>query len=275
MQHGYYRPAGMARFAGALDADGAPLAVACHYAGGGDGESVFMPYTIADKARRRATRSIRSGPGRGARCSTRSTASSRSRSSTRWRTPRRRIPFTFRRDLMTDDPRFKAVLERVAAMADWRHPAARRAKGAASITESFGSIVGEVAHVAVSPGRHAEGQAGVRGGRLRRRRQSPIPRRRRSRAASSSGCRRRCWARSRSPRAKVVESNFHDYEMIHLVDAPADQRGVHPLRHAPGRTRRAGRAAGRGRGDQRDLRGDRNTRAPAADQGRQLPTTTT
>jgi CO/xanthine dehydrogenase Mo-binding subunit len=39
MQHGYYRPAAMARFAGALGADGQPVAVACTYAGGGDGES--------------------------------------------------------------------------------------------------------------------------------------------------------------------------------------------------------------------------------------------
>ena len=45
----YYRPAGMARVAAALDADGRPRKVACHYAGGGDGESVFMPYAIADK----------------------------------------------------------------------------------------------------------------------------------------------------------------------------------------------------------------------------------
>ena len=49
IQHDYYRPAGMARFAGALDADGTPLAVASRYAGGGDGESVYMPYAIADK----------------------------------------------------------------------------------------------------------------------------------------------------------------------------------------------------------------------------------
>ena len=51
IQHDYYRPAGMARFAGALDKSGAPLAVARHYAGGGDGESVFMPYAIARQAR--------------------------------------------------------------------------------------------------------------------------------------------------------------------------------------------------------------------------------
>ena len=48
IQHDYYRPAGMSRFAGALDESGTPLVVACHYAGGGDGESVYMPYSIAE-----------------------------------------------------------------------------------------------------------------------------------------------------------------------------------------------------------------------------------
>src|SRR3954471_24343999 len=49
IQHDYYRPAGMARFAGAVDANGAPLAIRSRYAGGGDSESVFMPYAIPDK----------------------------------------------------------------------------------------------------------------------------------------------------------------------------------------------------------------------------------
>ena len=48
IQHDYYRPAAMCRYAGALDAAGRPLAVGAHYAGGGDGESLFMPYAIAD-----------------------------------------------------------------------------------------------------------------------------------------------------------------------------------------------------------------------------------
>ena len=92
MQHGYYRPAAMARFAGALDAAGAPLAVACIYAGGGDGESVFMPYAIADKEAT-ARDADASDPDRpvalGAQLAARLLQGSRS--STRWRTRRRRI----------------------------------------------------------------------------------------------------------------------------------------------------------------------------------------
>ena len=49
IQHDYYRPAAMSRFAGALDGSGTPLGGQVVYAGGGDGESVFMPYAIPDK----------------------------------------------------------------------------------------------------------------------------------------------------------------------------------------------------------------------------------
>jgi isoquinoline 1-oxidoreductase beta subunit len=50
-----------------------------------------------------------------------------------------------------DDPRFKAVLERVAAMARWTSPLPPREGRGISIVESFGSIVDQVAHVAVTP----------------------------------------------------------------------------------------------------------------------------
>ena len=66
MQHGFYRPAAMARFAGALDAAGVPVAASCFYAGGGDGESTFMPYAIAEKnaKARDAKHHVRTGPWR-------------------------------------------------------------------------------------------------------------------------------------------------------------------------------------------------------------------
>jgi len=63
IQHDYYRPAAMCRYAGALDADGRPLAVGAHYAGGGDRESLFMPYAIPDQRfdARNAAHHIREG----------------------------------------------------------------------------------------------------------------------------------------------------------------------------------------------------------------------
>ena len=151
MQHGYYRPAAMARFAGALDAAGAPLAVACHYAGGGDGESTFMPYAIADKeaTARDAKHHVRTGPWRSVLNSQHGFF--KEAFIDEMAHAAKKDPFAFRRDLMTDHPRFKAVLERVATMANWGSPLPRGEGRGIAITECFGSIVGEVAHVAVSP----------------------------------------------------------------------------------------------------------------------------
>lgn len=150
MQHGYYRPAGMARFAGALDAAGAPLAVRSFYAGGGDGESVFMPYAIADKkfSARDAKHPVRTGPWRSVLNSQHGFF--KESFIDEMAHAARKDPFQFRRDLITDF-RFKTVLERVAAMADWGTPLPEREGRGIAIAESFGSIVAEVAHVSVSP----------------------------------------------------------------------------------------------------------------------------
>ena len=91
IQHDYYRGAALSRHAGALDANGTPLAAHSNYTGGGNSEAVFMPYQIAEMAAEEKRRPTPSGKASGDRCSTRSTASSKNRSSMRWRTPPARI----------------------------------------------------------------------------------------------------------------------------------------------------------------------------------------
>lgn len=65
-------------------------------------------------------------------------------------------PFAYRRDLLADHPRQRAVLELAAAKSGWGSPVppaadgARRARGIA-LHESFGSIVAQVAEVSVAP----------------------------------------------------------------------------------------------------------------------------
>ena len=151
MQHGFYRPAAMARFAGALDPAGVPLAASCFYAGGGDGESTFMPYAIADKTAkaRDAKHHVRTGPWRSVLNSQHGFF--KEAFIDEMAHAAKKDPFEFRRDLMTGHPRFKAVLEKVAAMATWGSPLPGGEGRGIAITESFGSIVGQVAHVAVSP----------------------------------------------------------------------------------------------------------------------------
>ena len=219
MQHGYYRPAGMSRFAGALDASGTPLAVKSSYAGGGDGEAVFMPYTIADKTSegRDAKHPIRTGAWRSVLNSQHGFF--KESFIDEMAHAAGKDPFAFRRDLMTDQPRFRAVLERVAAMADWGSPLPAGEGRGIAVTECFGSIVAEVAHVAVS----AEGQLRVRdvfavvdcgdvvntdsamaqveGGII-------------------FGLSAALVGEITIAEGRVVQGNFNDHQMIHMSDAP-------------------------------------------------------
>jgi isoquinoline 1-oxidoreductase beta subunit len=150
MQHGFYRPMAMARFAGALDSSGKPLAASCFYAGGGDGESTFMPYAIAEKKAkaRDAKHHVRTGPWRSVLNSQHGFF--KEAFIDEMAHAAKKDPYQFRFDLMTD-PRFKAVLSKAATMAGWGSPLPAGEGRGIAITESFGSIVGQVAHVAVSP----------------------------------------------------------------------------------------------------------------------------
>ena len=151
IQHDYYRPAAMSRFAGALDASGQPLAVASYYAGGGNAEAVFMPYAIADRRddARDARHHIRTGEWRSVLNSQHGFFKESFIDELAHAAGK--DPYHFRRDLLGDQPRFRAALERVAAMADWDRPLPAREGRGIAICESFGSIVAQVAHAAVSP----------------------------------------------------------------------------------------------------------------------------
>ena len=219
IQHDYYRPAGMARFAGALDQNGTPVSIRSHYAGGGDGEATFMPYAIAEKKAeaRDARHPIRTGPWRSVLNSQHgffkeSFVDEMAHAAGK-------DPYLFRRDLLNDQPRFKAVLEKVAAMAGWGSALPDGEGMGIAVTECFGSIVGEVAHVALQPDgkiriRHVfaavdcgdvvntdSAAAQVEGGVI-------------------FGLSAAMLGEITIAEGRVVQKNFRDYEMIHLADAP-------------------------------------------------------
>jgi isoquinoline 1-oxidoreductase beta subunit len=158
IQHDYYRPAAMARFAGALDRSGTPLAIRSNYAGGGDRESVQTPYAIADKRAesRDAPHPVRLGQWRSVLNSQHGFF--KESFIDEMAHAAGKDPYLFRRELLRDQPRFRAVLERVAAMAEWGSPLPEGEGRGIALAECFGSIVGEVAHVAVS----LDGRLGVR-----------------------------------------------------------------------------------------------------------------
>ena len=219
IQHDYYRPAGMARFAGALDANGAPLAIRSRYAGGGDGESVFMPYAIADKhaEAKDAPHPVRLGAWRSVLNSQHGFFKESFVDELAHAAGK--DPYLFRRDLLGSEPRFRAVLERVAALADWGTKLPEGEGRGIALAESFGSIAGEVAHVAVAPDgtlrvKHVyavvdcgdvvnpdSAMAQVEGGII-------------------FGLSAALLGEITIAEGRVVQRNFRDHQMIRLADAP-------------------------------------------------------
>ncbi len=219
LQHDYYRGAAMSRHAGALDASGVPLAAHSYHAGGGNGEAVAMPYAIAakDAKDKDAKHPIRTGAWRSVLNSQHGFF--KESFIDEMAHAAGKDPFEFRRGLLGGEPRFKAALEKAAAMSGWGTPLPPREGRGIAICESFGTIVAEVAHVAVSP----EGQltvkhvyaavdcgdvvnmdsatAQVEGGIIFAMSAALL-----SEITFSEG--------------RVVEKNFRDYPMIHLADAP-------------------------------------------------------
>ena len=219
IQHDYYRPAAMCRYAGALDADGRPLAVGAHYAGGGDGESLFMPYAIPDQRfdGRSAAHHIREGAWRSVLNSQHGFF--KESFIDEMAHAAGKDPYEFRRDLMTGHPRFRAALDRVAEMAGWGSPLPEGEGRGIAIAESFGSIVAQVAHVAVS-----------RQGKLRVRNvYAAVDCGDVINADSATaqieggvvfGLSAALVAEITIGGGRVVESNFRDHQMIRIADAP-------------------------------------------------------
>jgi isoquinoline 1-oxidoreductase beta subunit len=219
LQHDYYRPAGMARFAGALDGRGAPIAIRSAYAGGGDRESAYMPYAIATKEAedRDAPHPVRTGPWRSVLNSQHGFFKESFIDEIAHAAGK--DPYEFRRDLLGDQPRFRAALERAATLAGWGSRLPDGEGRGIAITESFGSIVAEVAHVAVSPDgrlrvRHVfaavdcgdvvnmdTAAAQVEGGII-------------------FGLSAAMVGEITIAGGRVVERNFRDHQMIRIADAP-------------------------------------------------------
>jgi len=219
IQHDYYRPAGMARFAGALDEHGKPLAVRVHYAGGGDGEAVFMPYAIAAKesAAHDAAHPIRTGPWRSVLNSQHGFF--KESFIDEMAVAAGKDPYEFRRGLLGEQPRFKAALEKAATMAGWGTPLPEGEGRGIAIAESFGSIVAEVAHVAVS----REGRLKVKNMYVAVDCGDVVNTDTAAAQAEGGvifGLSAAMLGEITIAEGRVVEKNFRDHQMIHIADAP-------------------------------------------------------
>ena len=149
MRHGYYRPFVMSRFRGTLDDQGRLVSWASRFTGSrfGDMGAARPHYAIDDTDVRAVAppEHLRTGAWRSVAASqhgffVESFIDELAHAAGR-------DPVEFRSELLEEEPRHRAVLERAAQMADWgTRPPEGRARGVA-VVESFGSIVAQVAEV--------------------------------------------------------------------------------------------------------------------------------
>lgn len=152
IQHDYYRPAVVGRFRAALGAKGAASAWIARFNGNSEG-AARPPYAIDNqdiRAVQNATH-VRLGAWRSVAHSqhgffTESFIDELAHAA-------KQDPFEYRRQLLAAAPRYRAVLEKAASLAQWGSELpSGRGRGIA-VVESFGSIVAQVAEVEVSDGR--------------------------------------------------------------------------------------------------------------------------
>ena len=126
--------------------------------------------------------------------------------------------FAYRRDLLAKSPRHRAVLEQVARMANWGAPLPANTGRGIAIVKSFGTIVAEVAEVEMRDGKprvtkvwccadaghvvNPDGFAAqMEGGII-------------------YGLTTALYSGITLKQGGVEQSNFHDYQMLRMPDAP-------------------------------------------------------
>lgn len=127
-------------------------------------------------------------------------------------------PYQYRRELLKEHPRHRAVLDAVAEASDWASPVpSGRARGIA-IAESFGSFVAEVAEVSMTNGqlRVHKVWCAIDCGMV----VNPAIVRAQMESGIVYGLTAALYGRISIQRGRVVQSNFHDYQMLRMRDAP-------------------------------------------------------
>ena len=140
-------------------------------------------------------------------------------------------PFEYRRALLTQRPRHKAVLELAASKAGWGSPLpAGRARGIA-VCESFGSMVAEVAEVSLADGKvkvHRVVCAVDCGMTV-----NPEIVRRQMESAIVFGLSAALYGKITIKGGRVEQSNFHDYPVARMNETPQVEVHIVPSGEKP------------------------------------------
>ncbi len=127
-------------------------------------------------------------------------------------------PLDFRLALLSEAPRHKAVLEKLAEISDWRGTRTEGTAKGVAIVESFGTIVGEVVEVDMSSGKPelvnvwAVCDAGYV--------MSPDGFRNQIEGGIVFGLTAALYGELDLEDGAIVQSNFHDYRMLRMDEMP-------------------------------------------------------
>ena len=142
-------------------------------------------------------------------------------------------PFEYRRGLLAHHPRHKGVLELAAAKAGWGKPLpAGRGRGIA-VHESFGSFVAQVAEVSMSPRGQVKVHrvvAAVDCGQY----VNPDTIAAQIEGGVAFGLSAALHGQITLKGGRVVQSNFHDYEVLRLNEMPEVEVHILPSGEKPG-----------------------------------------
>ena len=176
-------------------------------------------------------------------------------------------PYKFRRALLEGKPDWLQVLDTVAEKGDWGKPLPAGTGRGIAIHECFGTIVGEVAEVSVSPKGAVKVErvtVAVDCGHA----VNPLTVAEQMEGGVVFGLSAALYGKITVKDGAIEQGNFDTYQMVRLAQAPRiDGAFRAERRREMGRRRRARHRADRARGVQRDLLAHRQAHPQPADHG--------
>lgn len=142
-------------------------------------------------------------------------------------------PYTFRAQLLKDQPRALGVLQAAARHAGWGRPLPAGIHRGIAVAESFGTWVAEVAEVSVAkdgtPRVHRVVAAVDCGATV-----NPMTIARQIESAVVYGLSAALYGRISHKDGKVEQGNFHDYPVLRMAEMPKVEVHILPSTEAPG-----------------------------------------